>query len=261
MSTAREQACVPVAMCDYLDEDPPIRRQNFVCLSFLSPDDVIEDKTMFVLKDFLASFSKSMVVLTDHLRSKFPDSAEDVDAIVQTHATIFQPESIGADLDAYQSINKAALDKAYETKHDFRTNVRGVKVRGVFATRDEAEKHIKSLKRDDTAFDIYLAEVGKWCPWAPCPEDIEEVEYAETHLNTLMKGYKQNLETRDDAYVEDTTARINKAKPKVTADTASTSAGAGPADATPAEVTPAEVTPAEVTPAEVTPATESSAEA
>ena len=29
---------------DYLDEDKPIRGQNYVCLSFLSPEDVLANK-------------------------------------------------------------------------------------------------------------------------------------------------------------------------------------------------------------------------
>ena len=28
---------------DYLDIDPPINGQNYVCLSFVSPEDIIED--------------------------------------------------------------------------------------------------------------------------------------------------------------------------------------------------------------------------
>jgi hypothetical protein len=29
---------------DYLDEDKPLRGQNYVCLSFISPEDVLIDK-------------------------------------------------------------------------------------------------------------------------------------------------------------------------------------------------------------------------
>jgi hypothetical protein len=37
----------------------------------------------------------------------------------------------------------------------------------------------------------------------PCAEDIADVEYNVTHLNTLA-GYKSNMDDRDEAYEEDT---------------------------------------------------------
>lgn len=210
MATAREQATTPVSTYDYLDEDAPIRRQNFACISFLSPEDVIEERKMFIMKDFLFSFSSSMTTMMDHLRTKFPTEGEEIDAIMQAHPTIFKPSEIGAELVTYSSINKDALEKKFEEAHQFTTSVRGVKVRGVFDTRDEAEKHIKRLKKSDPNFDIFMCEVGKWCPWAPCAEDIADVEYNVTHLNTLMQGYKSNMDDRDEAYEEDTRERVKR---------------------------------------------------
>ena len=32
-----------VADCDYLEEDPPIRGQNYACVSFLSPEKILDD--------------------------------------------------------------------------------------------------------------------------------------------------------------------------------------------------------------------------
>jgi hypothetical protein len=63
----------------------------------------------------------------------------------------------------------------------------GVSRSGAFNTREEAERHIKGLRQQDPNFDIFICEIGKWCPWNPCAEDIAEVDYTETHLNTLMK--------------------------------------------------------------------------
>ena len=38
---------------DYLDEDEPIRNQNFVCISFLNPEDVIKNKDVFYFSKFV----------------------------------------------------------------------------------------------------------------------------------------------------------------------------------------------------------------
>lgn len=39
--------------------------------------------------------------------------------------------------------------------------------------------------------------MGCWCPWSPNPDCLENQEYAETQLNTLMKEYKKNMNDKD----------------------------------------------------------------
>ncbi len=68
----------------------------------------------------------------------------------------------------------------------------GVKIRGVFATRQEADAHAKKLQKLDPTYDIYCADVGKWLLIPPDATNIEEQEYAEDFLNNLMKSYKEN---------------------------------------------------------------------
>ena len=41
---------------DLLDEDPPIAGQKFVCLSFISPEDIIKNKELFYFENFLKRF-------------------------------------------------------------------------------------------------------------------------------------------------------------------------------------------------------------
>jgi hypothetical protein len=54
----------------------------------------------------------------------------------------------------------------------------------------------------DDKFNVYVAQVGCWCHWSPSPEDIENQEYAESHLNTMMKQYKDNQDKKDAFYQE-----------------------------------------------------------
>ena len=77
---------------------------------------------------------------------------------------------------------------------DPKAATRGIKIRGVFKTREEAEAHSRYLRDQvDPNFDIYVGEVGKWLPWDDSTK-TEEEEYAEKELNDLMKAYKEQRE-------------------------------------------------------------------
>lgn len=72
-------------------------------------------------------------------------------------------------------------------------SVRGLKMRGVFSTREEADKRAEYLQNLDPDFHVFVGEVGKWCPWDPDVNNIDDQRYAEEDLNDIMKGYKENL--------------------------------------------------------------------
>jgi hypothetical protein len=68
------------------------------------------------------------------------------------------------------------------------------KVRGSYGTVEEAQKRIQLLNQLDPNVNIYLAEVGKWCPFEDDPEKAKDAVYKDEELNRLMKGYKENQE-------------------------------------------------------------------
>jgi hypothetical protein len=86
--------------------------------------------------------------------------------------------------------------------NDFRTSIRGVKVRGTYGNPKEAELKAKKLQQKDKYHNIFLAEVGKWTPWDPQPHEIAEQEYAQDELNTLMRKYKENEDNREKFFEE-----------------------------------------------------------
>ena len=49
---------VPTKEVDYLDEDKPLRGQNYVCLSFLSPEDVLNNKEVFYFEHYRTFFQR-----------------------------------------------------------------------------------------------------------------------------------------------------------------------------------------------------------
>lgn len=68
----------------------------------------------------------------------------------------------------------------------------GIKIRGAFATRDEASNHAKRLQREDPTFDIYVVDMYKWLLIPPDPTKIEDVHYTNEKLEEIMVGYKEN---------------------------------------------------------------------
>ena len=68
----------------------------------------------------------------------------------------------------------------------------GIKIRGAFASRDEAASHAKRLQKEDATFDIYVVDMYKWLLIPPDPTKIEDVHYTNEKLEELMTGYKEN---------------------------------------------------------------------
>ena len=56
---------------DYLDEDPELRGQKYVCLSFLSPEQVIQDKNVFFFQKFVKAIANDITQLYENLGKKF----------------------------------------------------------------------------------------------------------------------------------------------------------------------------------------------
>jgi len=68
----------------------------------------------------------------------------------------------------------------------------GLKIRGCFATRDEAASHAKRLQKEDALVDIYVVDMYKWLLIPPTREDIEDVHYQNDKLEEIMSKYRAN---------------------------------------------------------------------
>lgn len=68
----------------------------------------------------------------------------------------------------------------------------GIKIRGAFSTRDEAEKHAKRLQKEDAMFDIYVVDMYKWLLIPPDRDHIEDVHYANEKLEEIFSKYREN---------------------------------------------------------------------
>jgi len=68
----------------------------------------------------------------------------------------------------------------------------GLKIRGCFASREEAASHAKRLQKEDALVDIYVVDMYKWLLVPPDREQIEDVHYQNEKLEEIMTKYRQN---------------------------------------------------------------------
>jgi hypothetical protein len=68
----------------------------------------------------------------------------------------------------------------------------GMKIRGCFATADEANAHVRRLMKADGTVDVYLVEMYKWVLVPPDPDKIDDHRYQEEFLNQMMQEYKRS---------------------------------------------------------------------
>ena len=197
---------------DYLDEDKPIRGQNYCLVSFLSPENILKEKEVYYFSRFIDKFGKDMKTLLDGIENKYPESADLVKTIRSNHDYIFDANDLDSQYKFFKDNNSHEIETDFHKENDFKTSMRGIKIRGVFDTMEEAKTRSEFIKRQDNKFDIYICQVGCWCPWSPNPNDLSDQEYSETQLNTLMKQYKQNMDSKDELFEQRKADLMSKSK-------------------------------------------------
>lgn len=221
----------------YLTEDPEIGNQRWCLLSFISPETVLNRKEHFLFTSFVNQYeftlrSKKMeeyfVKQIQSINNKLEEEASRLDSLdlsgaatacrksalsVESYVTDFQKfvkqymkeltaSNMREEYDDFLYKNGVQLEDDFYAKNNFQTTMRGLKVRGSYGQREEAEARAKKLQKSDPDHNIYVGQVGKWLPWDPSPAAIPDQEYAEDQLNTLMKKYKENEEARDQFHKE-----------------------------------------------------------
>ncbi len=76
------------------------------------------------------------------------------------------------------------------------TPIMGIKVRGVYATLEEAQKRATYLQKVDKIHHIFVGEVGKWLPFDVDTNmmSADNQVYREKQLNDYMKSYRDALD-------------------------------------------------------------------
>lgn len=187
---------------DLLDEDKPIAEQKFVCLSFVSPENEIKKKDQFLFEEFVKQyhFNKSAELLTKYSNFLSYKYGLDMDEVTKDMKQFAEQETedmrlnVDGDYKQFVDKNETTLDQKYAKDHSFQTSVRGIKVRGVFPSQQEAEFRCRMLREADPNHDVYVGPVGIWVPFHPDAYKTGKVEYLEKELNELMHEKHKNEE-------------------------------------------------------------------
>ena len=186
---------------DLLEEDKPISGQKFVCVSFVSPENILKQKNHFLFQEFLKhyDFAKSVEKFTQFLNflaykydMKFDDLMTDFQDYIKSEKETFTKDYISDQYKNFLDANEERLDDDFNTAHAFQTSVRGLKVRGTYSTQQEAELRCKLLREVDPNHNVYVGPVGMWMPWEPEAYKTGRVEYLEEELNQLMSEKNKN---------------------------------------------------------------------
>lgn len=205
---------------DMLEPDKPIANQNFVCMSFVSPEKILKKKELFFFEEFLKTweFNKSMekfIQFLNFMSFKYNISFDDLtkdfkEFVEEERQTLLRTCYADDDYKTFVDNHEERLQKKFDIEHKFQTCVRGIKVRGVYPTQEEAELRCKLLRELDPNHDVYVGNVGLWMPVDPEAYKTGRVEYLEEELNQLMHEKKKNEDNAKTAFEQ----RVKETKQK-----------------------------------------------
>lgn len=180
---------------DLLEEDKAISGQKFVCVSFVSPENILKRRELFMFESFLKDydFSKSMEKFSQFLNFvsykynlNFETLMGDMQEFVKSEKDDLKTTNIYDSYKNFLDNHETELDDEFNKQNNFQTSVRGLKVRGSYSTQEEAELRCKLLREVDPNHNVYVGPVGVWMPWEPEAYKTGRVEYLEDELNQLM---------------------------------------------------------------------------
>jgi hypothetical protein len=204
---------------DLCDEDPSIAGQKFACMSFVSPEKILKKREVFLFDQFIKQweFSKSMEKYFEfihYISFKYSINVEELITLfndfIKEEGDKLRKSGIEDDYKNFMDKEEDKLNEKFSREHAFQTSVRGLKVRGVFPTQDEAEMKCKKLREQDPNHDIFVGPVGIWIPWDPDAYKTGRVEHLEEELNALHKEKIKNQEMAKKEFEE----RVRETKKK-----------------------------------------------
>ena len=188
---------------DLCDEDAPIAGQKFACVSFVSPEKILKKREIFLFDQFVKQwdFTKSLSKFFDFLHFmaykynlKIDDLVSDFNDFAKEEEIKIKSVSVEDDYKNFLDKQEEKLTQEFQKAHAFQTSTRGLKIRGVYPTQEEAEIRCKKLREADPNHDIYVGPVGMWIPWDPDAYKTGRIEFMEEELNQLHHEKVKNEE-------------------------------------------------------------------
>jgi hypothetical protein len=206
---------------DVLGEDPPINGQKYVSISFISPEKILANRDLYFFENFVKQWDitearKEMMdfvhyvaynygIDSEELLKEYNAFIKDTSGKTKKHEKTTIEEDYATYLDATQD----KLQKEFDEANQFKTSVRGIKIRGVYATEEIAKVKCKELRELDPDNNITYGEVGKWLAWDPDLYSSGNIEYLEPELNQLYQEKIKN-EAKAKAFFEQRTMEMKK---------------------------------------------------
>ena len=200
---------------DFLHVDDVINGQRFCCLSFISPENVLKNKDLFIMTEFLKqAWGIHRNRLIDDICKKYDLNINEFKEKTNGIDTDINYEKLLEDFNDFKYAHNNELNDKFNEENNFQTSIRGVKVRGVYDSHQEAAIRAKVLSKKDRNHNVFIGQVGYWLPWDPvlAEQDKIEAEYQEEGLNELMKKYNENVDAKNLHYEEEKNNKIAQSK-------------------------------------------------
>jgi len=198
-----------------LTNDSEIPGQRFVCLSLLFRDYQKEQKRLHKLYEM--EIAEEMRDLEKRQQEIIKEQQKQTENNIATETVTESDQNCTNDLAPTNDTNDLAPtndtielaptndttklvatngqvgDGPQSLKEDYDSNFGSLKIRGVFATYEEAKAHAKELQKIDPYFNIFIGEIGKWLPLDPNPSAVKDQIYYEKELNEIVGAEKLHL--------------------------------------------------------------------
>ena len=113
---------------DLLEEDKALSGQKFVCVSFVSPENILKQRNHFFFQEFLKhyDFTKSVQKFTQFLNfvsykynMKFDDVMSDFQEYMKSEKDTFDTNYVSDEYKNFTDANEERLDNEFNTAHQF----------------------------------------------------------------------------------------------------------------------------------------------
>lgn len=232
-----------------LKDDPVLPGQEWVVLSFLNPEDQMVKKSIHYLNNFLTAhlnneLESTAIQISKYVEAKqrkalnklvedFAQSANEVEQkasqlikgcikdllpdeqkIIEEARREYQMDENEL-LDRYRMYlteNRTLLDREYTQAHGNQTNMRGIKVRGVYPLYDDAKARANFLRDHIEPLDVYVAPMFKWLPLDFYSDEVKSQDHQNKELQKLMDSYYENMNKTKQYHQE----RLNESREQET---------------------------------------------
>ena len=206
---------------DYLEEDPELPNQRYCIVSFLSPEKVLQKKSDYYFGKFIQWMDyewkvKGVEHFVAYLSKKYSlnidEIMKDFREFEKTHRDEIKKTDVPEQYQVFLLKHEKELQEKFDNENSFQCNIRGVKVRRAFPSYEEAQLWCKVLTRKYPKDNLLIGRMGCWLPWEPSEHLMENVEYANSQLNEIMRKYKENEANRELFFAEERETAIKTQK-------------------------------------------------